>query len=165
MEQFITRNCQAIEERATTTKRKRTNSNVMNAVKDSNNAAVFKNINTYTAMNDNLNKEFKNRGILQRHILTHSNQRQFKCDECDQEFNRRDLLREYKCIHEEERQFLCDQCDNGFKKSGNLKAHKLTHTVLKPFVYDQCGSKFNRNSNLKVHKKCITVLLKGYMLQ
>lgn len=56
------------------------------------------------------NKSFNSSSKLNRHILTHSNEKRFKCeyDDCNAEFSRRDHYKNHLNLHLKEKQFKCD---------------------------------------------------------
>ena len=64
---------------------------------------------------------------LNIHISKHSNEKQFKCNECNKRFNYlSDLNRHKRCVHSNERPFVCpvSDCRKTFKYQSVLIRHK-----------------------------------------
>lgn len=71
------------------------------------------------------NKTFRDSSTLKRHLLTHSDERPFKCCQCSKSFRRKDHLQEHVIVHNEVRPFPCPQCGKSFSRKNGLKTHMI----------------------------------------
>ena len=101
-------------------------------------------------------KVFKRAGDLNMHMVTHSNVRDFACNECASKFSRKnDLARHKKEVHGDPPSPLlqCELCDFKSKKLFRLKNHqKNQHGMKLAFGCEMCDSTFYKNQHLKRHK-------------
>ena len=96
--------------------------------------------------------KFSNSGALKRHrILTHSDERPFKCLQCDAAFKRLGHLAEHMGIHTGERPFKCLHCDFAFKRLSHLTEHMRIHTGERPYKCLLCDASFTKINRLKSH--------------
>jgi len=51
----------------------------------------------------------------------------------------------------QDRPFKCDQCPQSFNRNHDLKRHKRIHLAVKPFPCPSCDKSFSRKDALKVH--------------
>ena len=88
--------------------------------------------------------------------------KQFKCDvdNCDWSFDRLDELERHRLTHSDERPHACDRCPKRFKRKDHLQTHLKAHDNIKDFhchfVHPngkRCGSSFVRSDELKNHLK------------
>ncbi|CAH1794068.1 unnamed protein product [Owenia fusiformis] len=70
-------------------------------------------------------KAFKEALILKTHLLTHSDQREFKCDfgDCNYAFKTKGSLKRHMRRHTGDRPFKCKLCQRAFGESGALRRH------------------------------------------
>ena len=78
-------------------------------------------------------KTFRDASTLKRHLLTHSDERPFKCAECDKAFRRKDHLQEHVIVHKLVRPFSCQTCGKSFSRKNGLKTHMIRTTHLLGF--------------------------------
>ena len=78
-------------------------------------------------------KTFRDASTLKRHLLTHSDERPFKCTECDKAFRRKDHLQEHVIVHKMVRPFRCQTCGKSFSRKNGLKTHMIRTTHLVGF--------------------------------
>ena len=57
----------------------------------------------------------------------------------------------HKLTHSGEKQFKCNICNKAFHQVYNLTFHMHTHNDKKPFTCPTCGKGFCRNFDLKKH--------------
>ncbi|XP_062571132.1 zinc finger protein 62 homolog [Saccostrea cucullata] len=119
-------------------------------------------------------KQFKQKGHLNVHLLIHSGARPFKCDMCGKEFNQKQILKRHLLIHRpnhlEERQksnqqismgaileeYICEFCGKSFNNKYNFQKHHLIHFGEKPFLCVQCGKSFRQKNHLDDHQRIHT---------
>ncbi|KAI9878989.1 MAG: zinc-finger protein [Pleopsidium flavum] len=100
-------------------------------------------------------KPFSQKGKLERHFVTHTGYKPFKCDFCVQNFATFAAKEQHERTHTGERPFTCDQpnCGKSFATTTSLTMHKRHHTGEKPLKCPFCGEWFAESSNLSKHKK------------
>lgn len=67
-----------------------------------------------------------------------------RCSVCDKVFAK-SYIREHMLTHAEEKPFKCLQCPQSFSFKHCLKRHNMKHTGEKPFVCEVCGKGENVN--------------------
>ncbi|KAG7156617.1 Zinc finger and BTB domain-containing protein 24-like 3 [Homarus americanus] len=91
-------------------------------------------------------------GILQAHMLIHTDQFSHLCDICGRSFRQRSQLITHHLRHEGVRPFACPECERRFTTKGDMERHLRTHTGERPFRCDVCGASFARPQTLQEHK-------------
>ena len=78
-------------------------------------------------------QRFSHLGNVRRHMLTHTNLRQFDCPKkgCGKSFTQRSHLKTHSRTHTGEKPFKCPKCPKSFSQKGHLKSHVATHSVSK----------------------------------
>ena len=66
-------------------------------------------------------KSFSTKDTLNKHMMVHTEERQYKCGECGKLFKRISHVREHLKIHSSERPFPCYICGKSFKTAVSLK--------------------------------------------
>ncbi|XP_013414287.1 zinc finger protein 91 [Lingula anatina] len=82
------------------------------------------------------------KAILKKHLISHSEERNFKCSYCDRAFKHRNTLLQHTKIHSDDRPFQCQMCNYSAKKSTSLQSHirlQHTHKGLKPYKCPYCS--------------------------
>ncbi|XP_017877578.1 zinc finger protein 85-like [Ceratina calcarata] len=100
---------------------------------------------------DNCKKVFTTKSVLERHILTHSHERQFPCLICGKRFKQAGHVKSHMLVHTGERKFECSVCQKRFSLSNSLKKHMYVHNGEKPYQCDVCGARFLEKRNLNGH--------------
>ncbi|KAM4650669.1 uncharacterized protein O3C94_013373 [Discoglossus pictus] len=90
---------------------------------------------------------------LERHSITHSENKPFECKVCGKSFKRSSHLQRHKHIHTGERPFQCAICMKGFRESGELQRHQRVHTGEKPYQCEVCHLRFTERNTLRRHIK------------
>lgn len=63
------------------------------------------------------------------HILTHTQEKKFKCHICEHaSHNKQSLANHIKIVHEKIKNYACQYCGKTFGKSHACKIHEMTHT-------------------------------------
>ena len=101
-------------------------------------------------------KKFKLKSLLKNHQKTHSDQRQYACDQCDKSFKTRSNLTTHQVVHDQESKFFCEECGQQFKHRTSLAAHIRWHKGEKEYKCPYCPKTFNQKGNLKEHTRIHT---------
>lgn len=138
---------------------------------------------TFECPVDGCGKVFDRKGTLNRHMASHSEERNFKCDVCDKAFKLKgELVRHYKShtskqfecthpgcgkkfsfecnlerhimtVHMGVKNFECPECKKDFAQPTDLERHLLVHTGERPFACRWCDAKFKQQGHLQTHEK------------
>ncbi|CAJ0590153.1 unnamed protein product [Cylicocyclus nassatus] len=94
----------------------------------------------------------RTRTALRKHSLVHA-ERKFSCNVCGKSFAERTKLNRHMLTHTGQRAFKCDYegCDKAFSLEANLKSHIKTHTGEKSYKCQFCNHAFTHPYNLRVH--------------
>ncbi len=94
--------------------------------------------------------------ILDRHVVAHTGEKHFSCDECSEKFKRKDGLKMHK-IHkhsipgQEFRPFSCHICQKNFKWKNNVTKHiKAVHENFRVNC-PWCGNTFREKGDMNRH--------------
>ncbi|XP_067305079.1 B-cell lymphoma 6 protein homolog [Pseudorasbora parva] len=90
---------------------------------------------------------------LERHSITHSQNKPHVCHLCGKAFKRSSHLERHKHIHTGQRNFVCQLCPRRFRESGELMRHQRVHTGEKPFQCLICHMRFAERNTLRRHTK------------
>ncbi|XP_028671140.1 zinc finger protein 484-like [Erpetoichthys calabaricus] len=98
-------------------------------------------------------RQFKNKIILQMHLLIHGKKRQYGCSECEKKFVYKTSLEVHKRTHTGKHLNVCNECGMKFIKISHLQRHQKIHTGEKPYICDECGKHFRAKDNLVQHQR------------
>ncbi|KAF4525663.1 hypothetical protein B566_EDAN001264 [Ephemera danica] len=96
-------------------------------------------------------KEFRHQYTLMRHLPTHTDERNFKCETCGKAFRQMSTLSQHRAIHSDARPYICEFCKKTFNRVSTLISHRKTHSEHKPHTCDLCGKGFHQKGNLRNH--------------
>lgn len=110
----------------------------------------------FTCCVDGCGKEFTKKAKLDRHIASHTGDRQFKCEECDRSYLRKDHLTRHMISHQEDsKPFHCDVCGKRFSNRSHLARHMKRHQEPENYrlkcVFEGCDAAFKKKSQLRAH--------------
>ena len=96
-------------------------------------------------------KTFRDASTLKRHLLTHSDERPYKCTECDKAFRRKDHLQEHVIVHKLIRPFTCQTCGKSFSRKNGLKTHMIRTRHLLGFDNITLPDESKNSDEVEVH--------------
>ena len=75
------------------------------------------------------NRAFKTRFSMKRHMLIHSQIKEYKCPYCEKEFALIQYLKEHIYTHTKVKPYACgiSGCNKTFRQAGKLSLHRRTH--------------------------------------
>lgn len=68
-------------------------------------------------------KKFRNKGLLDDHLVIHTGEKQYQCTICLKAFTRNKTLRQHMWTHSETKRFSCVICERSFNQKVCLKSH------------------------------------------
>ncbi|GFY50288.1 hypothetical protein TNIN_416231 [Trichonephila inaurata madagascariensis] len=68
-------------------------------------------------------KRFTQKGSLNRHMVTHNNERPFACELCPKRFKYRSVLTSHRKLHLKDSLLRCNICGTAFRLLSSLQAH------------------------------------------
>ncbi|XP_055691565.1 zinc finger protein 540-like [Lutzomyia longipalpis] len=95
-------------------------------------------------------KEYKWKASLKRHVLTHSNIKEFECPKCPRAFVDNDRLKQHMQVHFQEKH-KCKICGHFFKNRAYLRTHQKRHTDHMKYKCYMCGQRFVNYETIKLH--------------
>lgn len=100
------------------------------------------------------NKTFCTNNRLKGHMLIHSGERPYICEQCGQPFRSKEGLKSHtKFIHTGEKNYKCTRCEKAFTNTTTLKRHERVHLKIRPYACDYCGKECSTRWNLKAHMR------------
>ncbi|XP_070547163.1 gastrula zinc finger protein XlCGF57.1-like [Ptychodera flava] len=100
-------------------------------------------------------KDFKKKDHYVRHVKNHEGEKPYMCEHCGKNFGRKEHLMQHSVVHTKEKNFLCDYCGKSFSNKANLYVHRRQHTGVRPVVCKICGQGFHRQRGLAKHMEKI----------
>ncbi|XP_076153720.1 vascular endothelial zinc finger 1-like isoform X2 [Alosa pseudoharengus] len=99
-------------------------------------------------------KAFRDVYHLNRHRLSHSDEKPFSCPICQQRFKRKDRMSYHVRSHQGgiEKPYVCPHCAKGFSRPDHLNSHvRQVHSTERPFKCPTCQSAFATKDRLRAH--------------
>uniref|UniRef100_A0A4W3J4J5 Vascular endothelial zinc finger 1b n=1 Tax=Callorhinchus milii TaxID=7868 RepID=A0A4W3J4J5_CALMI len=99
-------------------------------------------------------KAFRDVYHLNRHKLSHSDEKPFECPVCQQRFKRKDRMSYHVRSHEGgiTKPYICSLCGKGFSRPDHLSCHvKHVHSTERPFKCQTCDAAFATKDRLRSH--------------
>ncbi|KPP58453.1 Myc-associated zinc finger protein-like, partial [Scleropages formosus] len=91
---------------------------------------------------------------LNRHRLSHSDEKPYSCPICQQRFKRKDRMSYHVRSHQGgvEKPYVCPHCAKGFSRPDHLNSHvRQVHSTERPFKCETCESAFATRDRLRAH--------------
>ncbi|KAM9837163.1 vascular endothelial zinc finger 1 isoform 1-T1 [Aulostomus maculatus] len=99
-------------------------------------------------------KAFRDVYHLNRHRLSHSDEKPFSCPICQQRFKRKDRMSHHVRSHQGgvEKPYVCPHCSKAFSRPDHLNSHvRQVHSSERPFKCPTCESSFATKDRLRAH--------------
>uniref|UniRef100_UPI00358DF554 myc-associated zinc finger protein-like isoform X1 n=1 Tax=Myxine glutinosa TaxID=7769 RepID=UPI00358DF554 len=99
-------------------------------------------------------KAFRDVYHLNRHRLSHSDEKPFECPVCRQRFKRKDRMTYHVRMHDGgvQKPYVCDHCAKGFSRPDHLNNHvRQVHSTERPFKCQTCEAAFATRDRLRAH--------------
>ncbi|KAL2078803.1 hypothetical protein ACEWY4_026488 [Coilia grayii] len=99
-------------------------------------------------------KAFRDVYHLNRHRLSHSDEKPFSCPVCQQRFKRKDRMTHHVRSHQGgvDKPYVCPHCAKGFSRPDHLNSHvRQVHSTERPFKCPTCASAFATKDRLRAH--------------
>ncbi|XP_030649484.1 myc-associated zinc finger protein [Chanos chanos] len=99
-------------------------------------------------------KAFRDVYHLNRHRLSHSDEKPYSCPICQQRFKRKDRMSYHVRSHQGgvEKPYVCPHCAKGFSRPDHLNSHvRQVHSTERPFKCPTCESAFATKDRLRAH--------------
>ncbi|XP_055378722.1 zinc finger protein 54-like [Condylostylus longicornis] len=90
------------------------------------------------------------------HMLRHSGERNYKCDQCSGAFFDKYALSLHKKVHIDVREYICEYCNRKFKRAPEMRKHiRYVHLNMRPepVMCDLCGKYLHWKFDLKSHMR------------
>ncbi|XP_037648881.1 zinc finger protein 846 isoform X6 [Sebastes umbrosus] len=99
-------------------------------------------------------KAFRDVYHLNRHRLSHSDEKPYFCPICQQRFKRKDRMSYHVRSHQGgvEKPYVCPHCAKAFSRPDHLNSHvRQVHSTERPFKCTTCTSAFATRDRLRAH--------------
>ena len=100
-------------------------------------------------------KEYKKKKNLKEHMMSHSGERPYSCQDCGKRFRTgRDLRTHCMGVHVKEKvkNHVCNVCGKGFAVSNYLRIHMSTHSNDRSHCCEICDKGFKTKRCLNIHR-------------
>ena len=96
------------------------------------------------------NKQFVNKGTLNKHMQYHTGKFSAYCDTCRRGFPNVGHFKEHMRSHQGLK-YHCEYCSKPFTSTKRLRYHTSVHTGEYRFTCQKCGQGFNEKNVLEKH--------------
>nr|XP_033802292.1 myc-associated zinc finger protein isoform X3 [Geotrypetes seraphini] len=99
-------------------------------------------------------KAFRDVYHLNRHKLSHSDEKPYECHVCQQRFKRKDRMSYHVRSHDGSihKPYICSHCGKGFSRPDHLNSHvRQVHSTERPFKCQTCEAAFATKDRLRAH--------------
>ncbi len=114
-------------------------------------------------------KLFTMKQYLQKHMATHTGEKNFECNVCGKRYKWDSSLRVHKAYkHSTDRPYHCAICYKTYKISGELKTHMQMHANVRAYKCENCPKTFKKKDHLVKHtythskEKCVNCSVCGH---
>ncbi|NXE42111.1 PRD16 protein, partial [Ptilorrhoa leucosticta] len=91
---------------------------------------------------------------LEQHMVIHTEEREYKCDQCPKAFNWKSNLIRHQMSHDSGKRFECEVCHKSYTQFSNLCRHKRMHADCRTQIKcKDCGQMFSTTSSLNKHRR------------
>jgi len=97
-------------------------------------------------------KGFRAARYLRWHMLTHTDERPYTCQDCGGRFRTLTHLKTHLLTHTKEKNYICNVCGKKFSQTTNLNIHMRVHCADKPYCCETCDRAFKYPSALSTHR-------------
>uniref|UniRef100_A0A1B0AXX9 C2H2-type domain-containing protein n=1 Tax=Glossina palpalis gambiensis TaxID=67801 RepID=A0A1B0AXX9_9MUSC len=95
---------------------------------------------------------FKDKRLLQGHVIRHSGKKDYTCPKCSKKFYTRMELKLHDRRHTGERSYLCMLCGRSFVTSTEYQGHIRRHENNRPYKCNQCNKSFFDGYQMRKHQ-------------
>ncbi|XP_064636164.1 zinc finger protein 92 homolog isoform X7 [Lineus longissimus] len=110
-------------------------------------------------------KEFARFQGLKCHLVTHSEERHYKCPHCEKRFKTGGVLKNHIRIHTKERPYVCEICGKSYTRTTSYRYHQLSHTGERPHKCTFCDKTYKVLVALNDHINSIHTKEKEYICE
>ncbi|XP_077663127.1 myc-associated zinc finger protein isoform X2 [Eretmochelys imbricata] len=99
-------------------------------------------------------KAFRDVYHLNRHKLSHSDEKPYQCPVCQQRFKRKDRMSYHVRSHDGavHKPYVCSHCGKSFSRPDHLNSHvRQVHSTERPFKCETCEAAFATKDRLRAH--------------
>ena len=100
---------------------------------------------------DSCGKQFRQKGNLKKHQLTHSTNKSFECKDCHQKFKFPDQLKRHEIWHRHGERFVCAFCEKKFVMQFELRKHVQRFHTGVYYVCRYCNQECKHSHSMKRH--------------